>query len=1128
MRSFFTRSAPKAPPTGPKNPPPVQPRTTIMSQLDDFESDGGGEFRSEEDEDEPPPDDADEFSEDPPEDDDDEGDFEDAEEYEEDEEDIEEDDEDDPPPDDDDEDVDPPDDEEEDELEDPDEEEEFEEDDEIDEDEDDEEEEDDVDDDPPSPPPLKRENSSRLPPPPPVIRDIPPPQPPIKQNNPPPPGPPPRNDDNRISMKAPPPPQIKPPVFDNRESNNIAPPIRPPPAIKPPVLPPRTKTQLGQEDKRQSTSLSTLFNDESFRNSLSLSKSLVIPLTEADSNRRFSSRMSFINNTISSSAPSPNTITVNTPVVNNDTKESDKKEKDGYLEVQGKFEGDPFEILYIKPTKTNMFVRVITGEEASFDLTKNSYVYEDIDDPKCFVLDYAGNMIVFKVKTRDELTAILAAMPRKVFEAPADNDPPPPPIDSSLTATVKSNKPFNYSDEENDSSKANVKHIKENDLSDLWSYFQSGVSLFDIIYHFNGPVTIGTDSKKVTIDPLRITSNPKSISEFRANSNYVFSLLKALSIEVLWDADDWITYPDTEFILLQLQLIYDKFSTSQCSLPPANGTVAGITSGPNGEPRVVGLIYADTLLSNRVSVERMAKGVLVGIGEDALPLLPIDNSHLVKSRYYAPTLPQGLMSFMASSVKVIHSSIQLREKVNDKNKEWNSSHAVDRVSRDRHHKDEGLLNILRSVSKPITSTIPAADISMDPTKDTIHSSARKTRKSVIDRSIGTTRRASSIPQVTISTLENVKSLDDLNKLLEKQYDDLIQTLDNDLKDSIDEMNKQEDDLTHRYNELEEISERVTQKDYERILNQLEIEKLQLESERIRVKEHYELRKISISKQHNETASRMRAKFEENSKPITVVNTTPFSKTKAITKKAEVNLSNVEKGWIKTFTKKNTHNIHLNRMQNQSINNVKATWTPDKYKGKEKQQPTNKSFISSDSNKNIFTTDELTINDKTDNSSLNSYNLFKIYLHNVTKKWIDNQKPVSTKLDTSLESSNVNKSKSNLISLPNKVPNDWGILPNKVVNDDSNDAFDAIGTAIRKEENDRLQYEDERRRTYLAQLYTEANGIPPSNLIYVGRKASGILSGRLFVSRPSSRYGHISSNMIVGQSPDHSDAPSLTE
>jgi hypothetical protein len=117
--------------------------------------------------------------------------------------------------------------------------------------------------------------------------------------------------------------------------------------------------------------------------------------------------------------------------------------------------------------------------------------------------------------------------------------------------------------------------FEDGDMSYVWPHFQSGTALFCVIYHFFGPTVIGTGANTVRVDPIRVFFNPLSISEFRSNLTYVMSLIRALSIDVLWDIDDWITYPDTEFMMYQLNLIYDALKGRQCSLPPAQGHTAG-------------------------------------------------------------------------------------------------------------------------------------------------------------------------------------------------------------------------------------------------------------------------------------------------------------------------------------------------------------------------------------------------------------------------------------------------------------------------------------------------------------------------------------------------------------------------
>jgi len=73
--------------------------------------------------------------------------------------------------------------------------------------------------------------------------------------------------------------------------------------------------------------------------------------------------------------------------------------KQGFTVTSGKFEGDPFETLFIKiNTKEKRLLCLIEiGHEIEFDLSTNCYVFEDSANPKSFVLDYRNTIIVFKV-----------------------------------------------------------------------------------------------------------------------------------------------------------------------------------------------------------------------------------------------------------------------------------------------------------------------------------------------------------------------------------------------------------------------------------------------------------------------------------------------------------------------------------------------------------------------------------------------------------------------------------------------------------------------------------------------------------------------------------------------------------
>ena len=206
--------------------------------------------------------------------------------------------------------------------------------------------------------------------------------------------------------------------------------------------------------------------------------------------------------------------------------------------------------------------------------------------------------------------------------------------------------------------------FEDGDLSSIWPHFQSGFALFCIIFHLFGPNIVGNGINRQRIDPLRIISHPNSLCDFRNNLYYVFHLLEALAVDVIWTPEDWISNPDTEFMLLQLSFIYEAFKMKQSALPPAQGTTAGITSGPNGEPRVVGIVFADTrsttIYNNAKILPIIRKAVLLGYDKDSMPLLPVDRGGKV-GRYINPVCPFGMMS---SNVQLSEIKIKLKESKN--------------------------------------------------------------------------------------------------------------------------------------------------------------------------------------------------------------------------------------------------------------------------------------------------------------------------------------------------------------------------------------------------------------------------------------------------------------------------------
>ena len=74
----------------------------------------------------------------------------------------------------------------------------------------------------------------------------------------------------------------------------------------------------------------------------------------------------------------------------------------GYIEALGKFEGDDFETLFILVDTTAALLKVLIaqGLAVEFDLSQKAFVFEDTADPTSIILDYRGNIVVFKVSAR--------------------------------------------------------------------------------------------------------------------------------------------------------------------------------------------------------------------------------------------------------------------------------------------------------------------------------------------------------------------------------------------------------------------------------------------------------------------------------------------------------------------------------------------------------------------------------------------------------------------------------------------------------------------------------------------------------------------------------------------------------
>lgn len=455
--------------------------------------------------------------------------------------------------------------------------------------------------------------------------------------------------------------------------------------------------------------------------------------------------------------------------------------------------------------------------------------------------------------------------------------------------------------------------FEEGDLAGIWPHFQNGTSLFCIIYHTFGQSKIGSGDSSVQIDPHRMHYEPKSIGEFRSNIKYVFSLLTALNIEVMWDVDDWLTYPDTEVIMLQLQLIYDCLKDTPSSLPPAQGNFAGITSGPFGMPLVVGLIFADTHPVTHQIEPRRYINPLLGNGDDALTLLPIDASKQNSSKYFNDEVPKGMRSNQIT-VKVEKLKVDVTRVEAKSN--WNNSNSP------MKEKETKIVDILKQQSK-----------------------------SPIKRSKEAITTETSAP----SQEQLFQVLDSLEKAMQK---------------AMTEIDEREEELASKYLDLEQDADDLEPEDYEIKFNRLESEARTLEDDKIRLQEHFAFRFKSVKSQHEEAINKstIAASKTESVGSVAIskrqgnLNTSISSKKEdkeAIEKQKAI----LQKGWLGNV-REGSSNYHISKMKKASEDKLIESWTPFHKRGeksKELLSPTRGEIDKVESHKAVFNRFKIKLN-----------------------------------------------------------------------------------------------------------------------------------------------------------------------
>jgi Calponin homology (CH) domain len=445
----------------------------------------------------------------------------------------------------------------------------------------------------------------------------------------------------------------------------------------------------------------------------------------------------------------------------------------------------------------------------------------------------------------------------------------------------------------------------EQDFSSVWNTFQSGTALFCVIYHLSGPTMIGEGAETIRIDPMRVVNKPKNVIEFKSNVNYVFGLVRALKVDLIFTPNDWISFPDVDFVMVQLLLIWNVIKNKQCVLPPAMLNNAGVTSGSNGEPQVVGVVFSDSITlsipvltaAGTVTSSKRYVG-MVGSAENSVALLPIDSSGRV-GRFSSTVVPFGLLS---TNMKIVHAPISIKGARTGMDKKiWISSvennKEQDRAVGSRH------VEKLKQKNKTTTSSIDDSkcrrfgggvyeEKDIVPMELMMHEYTKEGYKqSVIKVNPDGSVPITSHPSVTIESVTAAR-----------------ERVETDMAESEAVLEASEDELSGRYLELEAKAHTLGIREYESKLSELERLRKSLEEERKKLNESFNLRMSSIDSQHIEAVVRAEA-----APPPPSLKAPQAAKPKsAPSVKSDASYSIRQKGWISSTTE-NSHNFILNKI-----------------------------------------------------------------------------------------------------------------------------------------------------------------------------------------------------------------------
>ena len=90
-----------------------------------------------------------------------------------------------------------------------------------------------------------------------------------------------------------------------------------------------------------------------------------------------------------------------------------------------------------------------------------------------------------------------------------------------------------------------------------WNSFRSGTVLACVLHYFCGGHGGGTGMPPMDLG--RIYFTPRTAAEFHDNVAAVFEMMLRLRLPLLWTVDNFIAFPNVDFLLWQLHALYLMF-----------------------------------------------------------------------------------------------------------------------------------------------------------------------------------------------------------------------------------------------------------------------------------------------------------------------------------------------------------------------------------------------------------------------------------------------------------------------------------------------------------------------------------------------------------------------------------------